>query len=439
LLVLAGSVLQKIMKTIKSPDRLRGFFIPSNRFLLLSYLLLSIVFWNCARQVHKPPQSTEVGAQPNIKVCLDENFSRATLSFDGDYSLQMEEAIYYFDKSIGDLNVQLQENGLIISNDVRYLKLSPTIALEFQPENPSATFIWNGTTYSGNLLIHYENGYLCAINLLPVESYLRGVVPFEIPTGQDEYRDAVYAQTIAARTYSLYRIEHPSGKLFHVYADVRDQVYNGQKRTTDLADEAIEKTIGIVLLDRDKPAFSQYHSTCGGILQDTLPSLRRDLIESQYNCALSPLFRWVEIRSAETIFSNLVREFNIGKDTGDGLLQSGLQIDLSIKDRDSDGRVTSVEADIPNQTFTAGGYRIRRMLSDEAGRALPSNFFFILKPDQKEEKFYIIGAGYGHGKGMCQWGALGMSLEGYSYQKILEFYYPSFYLKPIYTKQQWLF
>ncbi|NIV14592.1 MAG: SpoIID/LytB domain-containing protein, partial [Aliifodinibius sp.] len=146
-------------------------------------------------------------------------------------------------------------------------------------------FTWNGVAYSGNLAIHYQNNYLCAVNLLPIESYLRGVVPFEIPTGQEEYREAVYAQTIAARTYSLYRIEHPSNQLFHVYADVRDQVYNGLKKTTDLADEAIEKTLGMVLLDKEEPAFAQYHSTCGGVLQDTLPNLRRDwMIESQYNC-----------------------------------------------------------------------------------------------------------------------------------------------------------
>jgi SpoIID/LytB domain protein len=147
----------------------------------------------------------------------------------------------------------------------------------------------------------------------------------------------------------------------------------------------------------------------------------------------------LEIRSAETIFSNISEEFGISAAKRDELINSGFKFDISIKDRSSDGRVFSMEIEIPNQKFTANGYKIRRILSDANGNPLPSNLFFILKPEQDVNKFYIIGAGYGHGKGMCQWGALGMSLEGYSYQQILKFYYPSFNLKTIYAKQRWLF
>ena len=438
--VLDGSRFGDLHLTLRSPETLKGFFILFGRNLRSTFFFLIILFWSCARQVHKPPTTTESGTEPEIRVCLDENFSKATLSFEGEYSLRSEEAIYYFDKSIGELDVSIQNNRLSLSNDLRFLQYSPDIVLNFQTNDPSASsFIWNGTEYAGNLEIHYQSNYSCAINVLPIESYLRGVVPFEIPTGQEEYREAVYAQTIAARTYSLYRMEHPSGQSFDVYSDVRDQVYNGLRRPTDLADDAIGKTTGIVLLDHGKPAFAQYHSTCGGVLQDTLSTVRRDLIQDGFNCALSPLFRWVEIRSAETIFSNIAREFNIEKSVKEELLNSGLQLELSIKGRNTDGRVTSIETEIPSRKFAAEGYRIRKLLADENGHPLPSNLFFILKPPENKDQFYIIGAGYGHGKGMCQWGALGMSLEGYSYQKILSFYYPSSNLKTIYAKQKWLF
>jgi len=424
---------------IKSPARFRGFFIPSGTHLQHILFFLIILFWSCARQVHQPPATTESRTEPEIRVCLDEDFTKATLSFDEEFFLRSEEAIYYFDKSVGELAVSARASGLTFSNDVRFFRFSPDVELRFQTDDPSASFIWNGTAYSGNLDIQYKSNYVCAINVLRVESYLRGVVPFEIPTGQEEYREAVYAQTIAARTYSLYRMEHPSGQSFDVYSDVRDQVYNGLKRTTDLADEAIEKTVGTVLLDKGKPAFAQYHSTCGGVLQDTLSTIRRDFIQTGFNCSLSPLFRWVEIRSGETIFSNLAREFNIEKAVKEELMNSGLQLELSIKGRNSDGRVAAIETEIPGRRFTAEGYRIRRVLADENGHPLPSNLFFILKPPESPNKFYIIGAGYGHGKGMCQWGALGMSLEGYSHQRILDFYYPGFSLKTIYAKQKWLF
>lgn len=423
----------------KSPTFARGFFIPSGKYLLHAILLLIILFWGCARQIHQSPATTGNKTEPDIRACLDENFSKARLSFKGEYLLHSEEAIYDFDESIGELLILVQRNNLTLSNDVRFFRFSPSVVIRIQSNDPEASFIWNGISYAGNLEIEYKSNYICAINVLPVESYLRGVVPFEIPTGQDEYREAVYAQTIAARTYSLYRMEHPSGESFDVYSDVRDQVYSGLKRTTDLADEAIERTVGIILSDKNKPAFAQYHSTCGGVLQDTLTSIRRDLLKSEFNCSLSPLFRWVEIRSGETIFSNLVREYRIEKSEKENLVNSGLQLELTVKGRNSDGRVTSIETDIPGRKLTAEGYRIRRVLADENGRPLPSNLFFILKPPLDPDRFYIIGAGYGHGRGMCQWGALGMSLEGYSHDRILSFYYPSFNLKTIYSKQRWLF
>jgi stage II sporulation protein D len=437
--VLDGKQSSTSILGIKSSSLGRGFFINPAKQLHHVLFLVIILLWSCARQVHKTPSTIESQSEPEIRVCLDENFSKATLSFDGEYTLRSEEAIYYLNESIGALRISVQNDRLTLSNAVRFFRFSPNVLLRIQGNDPSASFIWNGTAYSGNLEIQYKSNYVCAINVLAVESYLRGVVPFEIPTGQEEYREAVYAQTIAARTYSLYRMEHPSGQSYDVYSDVRDQVYNGMKRTTDLADEAIEKTVGIVLQNKGKLAFAQYHSTCGGVLQDTLASVRRDLIQSEFNCALSPLFRWVEIRSGETIFSNLVREFKIENAVKEKLLNSGLQLGLAIQDRNSDGRVESLEAGIPGRKFTAEGYRIRRVLADENGHPLPSNLFFILKPPEDPDKFYIIGAGYGHGRGMCQWGALGMSLEGYSYQRILNFYYPLFSLKTIYSNQRWLF
>lgn len=439
MLVLAGRVISNFVNEVKSPEIFRGFFISFHRYVLLSFVFFLLIFWGCNPQVPKPPGVSQGETEPQIKVCLDENLSQTTLSFKDEYILRTEEAIYYLDASIGKLEVSRKNQSLVLSNEVRFFEFSAGKIIDINPTEPSGLFIWNGTPYSGGLEIVNNDDKTMVINVLPMETYLRGVVPFEIPTGQDEYRDAVYAQTIAARTYSLYRMEHPSGMDFHVYADVRDQVYNGLKKTTDLADEAVKNTSGAVLMDGKMPAFTQYHSTCGGVLQDSLPSTRKDMIQSNYNCALSPLFRWLEIRSAETIFSNLAREFNIDPNKREELMNDGFQFDISIKDRNSNGRVASMELEIPSQKFTARGYKIRKILSDDNGSPLPSNLFFILKPENDENKFYIIGAGYGHGKGMCQWGALGMSLEGYSYQQILKFYYPSFNLKTIYTKQRWLF
>ena len=114
------------------------------------------------------------------------------------------------------------------------------------------------------------------------------------------------------------------------------------------------------------------------------------------------------------------------------LLNSGFEYDLIVRNRKSNGRVSEMEITIPGKTITARGYQIRKVLADKKGRALPSNLFFILKTNKDADDFYIIGAGFGHGRGLCQWGAIGMALKNYPYKDILGFYYPEFEIQKVY-------
>ena len=308
---LAGNFRRKIKRTqVKSPATFRGFFI-SPLFKCLTLLSIIFIFSSCARQIRKPSDKPEKISEPIIKVCIDEKLSNATLAFKGTFIFKTEEAVYYLDETIGTLNVSKKNQKLILENEVRYFEFSSPSILMFRSTDPDFLFTWNKISYSGDLQIVFSSGSSCAVNIVPIETYLRGVVPFEIPTGQDEYREAVFAQAIAARTYAMARMEKSQNKSFDVFADVRDQVYKGQKRTTPLADEAISKTQGNILIVDEKPAYSQYHSTCGGIfetIQDLNSNensfnevLNRDISEAGFNCSISPLFRWLEKRSSETI------------------------------------------------------------------------------------------------------------------------------------------
>jgi stage II sporulation protein D len=414
-------------------NRSFGFKLCIIALIFLGYFLLS-----CTSKVQKQQIETTEGKtaiEPNIKVCLTENLQNGILSFEGNYILELEETRYLFNAEIGPLAVFFKSGNLIIKNNRRYFELPFTQTVVFRPELSSGRFVWNEVPYRGELWFHISQNKITVVNRLPLETYLYGVVPYEVPTTQDEYQEAVYAQTIAARTYALYRMDHPAGDFYDVWADSRDQVYQGMLRNPPLVDKAISTTRGIVLANSSQAAIAYFHSTCGGVLEvspDTINTFSNvndifayDLTDDEYNCKVSPYYRWVEVRDLETVLWNLSKEFGIDSMLVREWLETGCRLDIDITLRKQSGRIEEVNFKLEDQEFVVSGIRIRRILADRTGKLLPSNFFFMNESTGNWEKFYIIGAGAGHGKGMCQWGAIGLALKGNSYRNILGFYYPN--------------
>jgi stage II sporulation protein D len=118
----------------------------------------------------------------------------------------------------------------------------------------------DGNAYRGALIVHRDARKLMVVNRLPLDRYLRGVVPWEMP--DDWHPEALRAQSVVARSYALATLK--PGKRFDLYADTRSQVYGGvaaEERSTNLA---IGSTAGRVLLWRGRVATTFYHSTSGG-------------------------------------------------------------------------------------------------------------------------------------------------------------------------------
>jgi stage II sporulation protein D len=99
------------------------------------------------------------------------------------------------------------------------------------------------------------------INHVAVDSYLRGVVPREMPASWPA--EALKAQAIAARSYALYRI-HPTTGTYDLYDDTRSQVYRGKLGENSITDALIAATSGSVLLRSTSIANALYHSADGG-------------------------------------------------------------------------------------------------------------------------------------------------------------------------------
>jgi stage II sporulation protein D len=137
-------------------------------------------------------------------------------------------------------------------------------ASRLSPSRQSAApiILVGGRPYRGEIsLALNRRGLLDVINTLPLEDYLRGVVPAELsPVGFPEL-EALKAQAIAARSYALSRLGRAE---FDLTDDARSQVYGGVLVEHPLSDRAVEETRGIVAVYQGEPIEALYSSTCGG-------------------------------------------------------------------------------------------------------------------------------------------------------------------------------
>jgi stage II sporulation protein D len=118
----------------------------------------------------------------------------------------------------------------------------------------------DGSAYRGSLLVHRAGARLTVVNRLPLDRYLRGVVPWEMP--DDWHPQALRAQAVVARSYALATLK--PGTLFDLYADTRSQVYGGIQAEAATTNRAIGATAGQVLFWNGRVATTFYHSTSGG-------------------------------------------------------------------------------------------------------------------------------------------------------------------------------
>ncbi|HSO30525.1 MAG TPA: SpoIID/LytB domain-containing protein, partial [Candidatus Sulfomarinibacteraceae bacterium] len=115
--------------------------------------------------------------------------------------------------------------------------------------------------FRGTLRVIATGTTVDVVNELPLESYLRGVVPAEMPTSWPI--EARIAQTIVARSYAAYQ-RHPTTGTFDVYDDTRSQVYLGVRQEKPEADAVIAATAGQVLISGGSVINALFHSTAGG-------------------------------------------------------------------------------------------------------------------------------------------------------------------------------
>ena len=307
--------------------------------------------------------------------------------------------------------------------------------LRFTPRDHDAAMSFTGIPYRGTFQITVAAGKLNIVETLPIETYLRGVVPWEIGWLSAELRGAMEAQSVAARTYTCSRLgQFPD---FDVYADERDQVYKGESRTNAVVDQALQATRGQVLRYDGQLIQAYYSSTCGGYTswvervwpKPAAPYLRgqRDADpDGESYCAQSPHFRWSESWSGAALEATL-RETVPRVLRWNGTRRLDAVVDLRVATRDESGRILDLDIVTRSEVVRVHGDPIRWVMRP-AGRPLLRSLMFELDIERGAggamTRVVARGGGNGHGVGMCQTGAIALARRGRDAAAILAHYYP---------------
>jgi stage II sporulation protein D len=269
----------------------------------------------------------------------------------------------------------------------------------------------NGRDYSSPLDIVRSGDGLAVVNEVALEEYVVGVVRAE--ASEKWPVEMLRAQATVARTYAAHHRLLAAAKPFHILASTAHQQYAGLVPPASPIWAAVRDTAGQVLLWEGEvfPAF--YHTESGGYTEDprsvfaarNLPGLKP--VRCDFSAG-SPHFYWsLDLRLSE--LSETLRRHGV---------QSGAVSAIDIAERTPSLRAALVTVRGDQGTVTVRGNDFRRMLGYDTFKST----LFAVALDGEWARF--SGRGYGHGVGMCQWGAKGMAEQGYSARQILEYFYP---------------
>ncbi|MDB5104842.1 MAG: stage sporulation protein D-like protein [Fibrobacteres bacterium] len=298
--------------------------------------------------------------------------------------------------------------------------------------NPYNLLEVGGMVYRGGMHIIGEgNGDITAVNVLGVEDYLRGVLPYELGKVDRDALEALKAQAIVARTYAYKRMMRASASDFHLYNDVQDQVYKGVRGEYLLSDRAVWETRGMAVTHSDTLAICYYFSTCGGrtanksevwggeITPYLISRPDTDDVGDAY-CQASKYSEWTEEWTVPQLAGILRRNL---RSAGVADAPSFASVKgIEVTQRAACGRVRLMRIDTDRGPILVKGDKVRWALRPAATEAkiLPSAFFSV---KMSGGKVTATGKAFGHGVGLCQVGAIGRARDHQTFRQIIEAYY----------------
>jgi len=401
---------------------------------------LAAVAAGCAR-----PSLPAVGTEPELRIGVAENRPSVALGGDGELILTDDAT----GQPVGSIPPGVRWSVVPAPVGVRLVRPDGS-----QSEAYPGVFAVNvtegrfamadGRTYRGRLDLVRGAAGILVVNRVSLESYVAGTIGAEMGSRRPEELAALRAQAVVSRTFAMKNRGRWEIQGLDAFADVRDQVYSGIAAETPQVWDAVRATAGQVLVYRGLPIDAYFHSTCGhttaGVEEVFATSVSRPYLRpvsdasggGRYYCDISPRFRWREEWDASTLRAILSRMLpavmNVG---GDGLQPI---TDIEVTHTTRSGRVGELRIVFEHGDVRVPGPSVRSVLRPEAGRLLGSQAFelHVTRDGGRVSHLVAAGAGWGHGVGFCQWGAVGRARAGQDYRTILATYFPGTRVERLY-------
>lgn len=330
------------------------------------------------------------------------------------------------------------------------------------------TITWfKGYRYYGTFQYkRLSGGNLTVINVVRMEDYVKGVLPYEMNSAWP--LEALKAQAICARSYAANGYFKHSSSGFDLCNTTDCQVYRGMGSSSENSDRAVDETYDLYVWYGGNIAETVYHSCDGGATEDVkniwgsdLPYLKGvlDPYEAYIADSLSYYYWTVSYTSSE--LTNRLKEKGYSCGTIVNVYISAytdIGNPKTVTFVDSNGKTFSFSRTNLVSIFNTAGKNLRSYRysissggvfyvnpgggtlssltgayaigGDGTAGKLSGSGYYVATGDgtsqltaPESSKFTISGSGWGHNLGMSQWGAYSMAKQGYTYDKILKFYF----------------
>jgi len=343
----------------------------------------------------------------NVRVAIIEDRTSIDLSLKGRYTIRevgtgrvLKEGPYFNGK------VTASSDGLLIGG-----KMIGAANINIRVVRDSNIYI-DTRRFRGNVdIVRKDNGKLLIINNIDMDDYLYGVLCHEVSHRWPA--ECLRAQAIVARTFALQQARDNKAAPYDLRCDIYSQVYGGRSGEKWSTTHAVDSTRGKILTFNGNIFPAYYHATCSGYTEDASNLWKIDLAPLKgvpcNFCGLSKHYRWVKeipIAKVESAFNGA--GYKIGRINS-----------VRILSKNKSGRNDKIGFNDESGGFvTLTGKDFRRIFGPNEIRSAKFD------SEIKRGNLILNGMGWGHGVGMCQWGAYGMSLKGKKCETILKYYYP---------------
>jgi stage II sporulation protein D len=443
--------------------------------------LASLGLWSCQSTGPKPrePVSTARPAEPDVRVRIRNNVDKVRLEGPQELAIEQGGKLHIFPTPVV---AEGSPTGILLTDRWgKKTELTTSAPIEVRPANEGSAAATklriDGKPYAGRMTIIPEpapesaaasattgavvlasmqpqssptppSQRLDVIETVPLETYLAGVLPAELPAGGPKafHPGAFPVQAICARTYALHQRERSrtAGRVYDLEAGESDQAYLG---APDIAVciNAAKETRGIVLTWGGDLLRAYYSSTCGGRsasaadVWPTGPGYEYNTAgplqgkEREHACEQSPLFRWSVPRPLDEL-STRIREW--GKANGHSCRHMWTLASLKVDRTNETGRPTRyIITDTQKKEIPINAEHLRVACNYQGGgtgpaAALPKITRETRVPSGDMEITIagkvatIKGRGFGHGVGMCQYCIDGMAKQGLTWKEMIPRFYP---------------